>query len=794
VPTTGSELASEIMTTAEPAGKERADTVHTWRSLPWVTIAFLVTGGSVALAAAAGLFGPYESAAIFGIAIATLTALVVSTWVRKPSHLWPWACIAASFMLFLAGGVVRAYLQTVGDLTTSRSIIPDLIILPAYALLGAGLLGFWRRGARGSLRRSSVFLDGLIAALALAAVSWVFVVEPVLAQGDVPLSVKLIMIAYPSMSIFLVVVALRIALNPERSPVPAFWLLLAAMMSLFVGDALYLLADLSLVEIPAQLLDLPYAFAYLFAGAGALHPSMRSLTEPGYGQRMTESRLRIAIVGVALLIPAVLTLAYTSDVAADRAVLSMLMIVLTGAAVLRIVQALQTAERSEARLVFQAHHDSLTGLPNRRMMEEHLSQLLAKTPVDRTHVALLYLDLDRFKLVNDTLGHTRGDELLIEVAERLRQRVRPTDLVTRIGGDEFMIVLNRVVNVSQAVDLANRLRDSLTAPFIVKGMTFYLSASIGLAFASGDDPSATAEALVRDADTAMYQAKDAGRDAVAVFDQSMRDKVEERVELERDLHFAVSMAQLHLVYQPIVRLPHGSVAGMEALVRWSHPTHGVITPAKFIPLAEEAGLISEIGDWVLEESVRQFAAWRRQVPGMADLYISVNLSGAQLHDDHLVQRVADILTLHGLDGSSLCLELTESVVMQDPVSAAATLAELRGLGVQLAIDDFGSEYSSLAYLKRFPVSVLKIDKSFVVSLAHKDSADATLIATIVAMARALGITTVAEGVETRSQAIHLNELGCDSAQGFMYSRPVGPDRLVEVVSSLGTHRLHLVRD
>ena len=414
--------------------------------------------------------------------------------------------------------------------------------------------------------------------------------------------------------------------------------------------------------------------------------------------------------------------------------------------------------------------------------------------MDRTHVALLYMDLDRFKLINDTLGHTQGDELLIEVAARLRSHVRPTDLVTRIGGDEFMIVLNRVLNVSQAVDLANRLRSCLTVPFIVNGMTFYLSASIGLAFASGDDPSATAEALVRDADTAMYQAKDAGRDAVAVFDQSMRSKVEERVELERDLHFAISMAQLHLVYQPIVRLPHGTVAGMEALVRWAHPTHGVVTPAKFIPLAEEAGLISEIGDWVLEEAVRQFAAWRRQFPSMADLYISVNLSGAQLHDDRLVERVADVLALHALDGSSLCLELTESVVMEDPVSAAATLADLRGLGVQLAIDDFGSEYSSLAYLKRFPVSTLKIDKSFVDSLVRKDSADATLIATIVAMARALGIGTVAEGVETREQAEHLVELGCDSVQGFLYSRPVGPERLVEVVSSLGAQRLHLVRD
>ena len=316
--------------------------------------------------------------------------------------------------------------------------------------------------------------------------------------------------------------------------------------------------------------------------------------------------------------------------------LGLLMLAMTAAAVARIVQALHTAERSEARLVYQAHHDSLTGLPNRRMMEEHLSAMLQTKRADQTQVALLYLDLDRFKLINDTLGHSQGDKLLVEVADRLRAHVRPSDLVTRIGGDEFMILLDHVVSVSQAVDLANRLRASLTTPFVVNGMTFYLSASIGLAFASGDHPYATAEALVRDADTAMYQAKDAGRDAVAVFDQSMRTRVEERLELERDLHFAVPMDQLHLVYQPIVRLPQGTVVGMEALVRWSHPTHGVIAPVKFIPLAEESGLISDIGDWALDEAVGQFATWRRHDPSLADLYMSVNLSGAQLHDDHVV--------------------------------------------------------------------------------------------------------------------------------------------------------------
>jgi EAL domain-containing protein (putative c-di-GMP-specific phosphodiesterase class I) len=327
---------------------------------------------------------------------------------------------------------------------------------------------------------------------------------------------------------------------------------------------------------------------------------------------------------------------------------------------------------------------------------------------------------------------------------------------------------------------------------MMQGMSFYASASIGLAFASGEDPLATAEVLIRDADTAMYQAKDAGRDAVAVFDESMRTAVAERVELERDLRHAIARHQLHVVYQPIVQLPGGNVVGMEALARWAHPDHGVIPPAKFIPLAEESGLISAIGAWVLEEAVSQLAAWRRQWPEMASLYMSVNLSGVQLHDDDIVQRVADVLAINGLDGPSLCLELTESVVMDDPASAARTLEDMRRLGVHIAIDDFGSEYSSLAYLRRFPVTMLKIDKSFVDTLRREDSADATLIRTIVAMAEALDITTVAEGVEDRVQAVRLRELGCDAVQGYLFSRPVGADRLPEVVASLGVERLRLV--
>lgn len=758
---------------------------------PSVVAGYFVVAVALALLTGTGALGPWQPLALAALATAVVITIVASVHLRKPSRRWPWMLAAAALALFLVSALARSLLGTMGDLTAHRSLLPDMLALPAYALLGAGLLGFSRTHSSEPYRRWSILLDGFIAALALGALAWVFIVQPVLLQLQAPLQVKAVLTVYPPMSIFMVVVTMRIAFSPEQERVPAYWFVLSSMVFLFLGDVIYLLADLNVLRLPNQLIDLPYALAYLGAAAAALHRSMRQLTEPAPLTGPVGSRGRIALVAVALIVPALLTLREGSSSLTDRIVICLLMLGMTAAAVLRIVQALRTSERSEARLVHQANHDSLTGLPNRRLMERHLSKLLENRSAD-AHIAVLYLDLDRFKLINDTLGHSHGDALLVEVARRLRANVRPTDLVTRIGGDEFMVILGSVVSVPQALELANRLRDCLKAPFVVRGMTFYVSASVGLAFASGDDPQATAEALVSDADTAMYQAKDAGRDAVAIFDGSMRERVAERAELEHDLHAAVGANQLHLVYQPIVRLPAGGTVGMEALVRWTHPVHGVISPAKFIPLAEENGLISEIGVWVLEEAASQFAAWTRQYPDMADLYISVNLSGAQLHDSQIVSRVADALAVNGLDGSSLCLELTESVLMEDPGASASILSQIRKLGVRIAIDDFGSEYSSLAYLRRFPVTMLKIDKAFIGSLETRDNADATLVATMVAMGRALGITTVAEGVETAGQASRLTEVGCDAVQGFYYSRPVGPDRVPEVVASLGTQRLRLV--
>ena len=436
--------------------------------------------------------------------------------------------------------------------------------------------------------------------------------------------------------------------------------------------------------------------------------------------------------------------------------------------------------RAERVLAHQALHDHLTGLPNRALLLDRLAQALVRTARSgSTFVAVLFIDLDRFKLVVDELGHEAGDRVLRAVAARLRNVVRPSDTVARFAGDEFVVVCDDVQGPAEATRIANRIVEVLSLP-VDDHEELRVAASIGVALARGDE--LPAEALVRNADTAMHRAKELGRGRIELFDEAMRSRLVNRLRQERLLARAVADGQLSLHYQPVVRLPETEVSGVEALVRWEHPDRGLVLPGDFVPLAEESGLIVEVGSWVLAEGCRQAARWAGSGGPTRGLEVAVNLSAKQLAEPFFVKEVAGLLHEHGIGGRrpfSLWLEITETLLLEDPIVTASLLTELRGLGVRLAIDDFGTGYSSLAYLRRFPVDSLKIDRSFVSGL-DGDGDSRPIAAAIVEMAHALGLRVVAEGVETSTQLEALIDLGCDAAQGFLFA-PALPARQLEAL-------------
>ena len=427
---------------------------------------------------------------------------------------------------------------------------------------------------------------------------------------------------------------------------------------------------------------------------------------------------------------------------------------------------------SEARIAYLAQHDALTGLPNRALLQDRLDQALAHATRQGKRIALMFLDLDRFKTINDSLGHLTGDKLLQGVAGRLRQCVRETDTVSRQGGDEFIIVLTGVDSPDEAGRVAAKILDQLDAAFDVDGQQLRTSFSIGIALfpEDGHDP----ETLMKNADTAMYHAKESGRNTYRFFDERMNVNTLERLQLENGLRQAIGRQELRLAYQAQVDLASGRIIGLEALLRWASEPLGNVPPSRFIPLAEECGLIIPIGDWVLREACRQARQW--QDAGLAPVPVGVNLSALQFRRSDIVAGVAAALDESGLDGRWLELELTESLLMESGPDVILTLGRLKALGVRLSIDDFGTGYSSLAYLKRFPVDRLKIDQSFVRDLAQNPD-DAVIIRTIIQLGHNLRLEVIAEGTETLEQMDFLRREGCTAAQGYLFSRPVPADAI-----------------
>ena len=433
---------------------------------------------------------------------------------------------------------------------------------------------------------------------------------------------------------------------------------------------------------------------------------------------------------------------------------------------------------AEEQLLRDALHDTLTGLPNRALFTDRLERSISRLTRDAGHhFAVLFLDLDRFKVINDSLGHGCGDQLLISFAKRLIDCLRPSDTVARLGGDEFTILLEDPREPDHAAGVADRILDSLKKPFMLGAHEVYISTSIGIA--TSDTPYSRPQDVLRDADTAMYRAKAGGKSRYQTFDAAMHARAVKLLKLENDLRRAIDREEFTLHYQPILNIGAKTIRGFEALLRWQHPELGLIAPSDFIPVAEETGLIIPIGKWVLAEACRQAAAWHASHPDRP-IDINVNLSGKQFSQDDLVEQVTSVLRHTGLPAHHLILEITESVVMEHPEQTIKTLQQLKSLGVKIHIDDFGTGYSSLAYLQRFPVDTMKIDRSFITRIGDNPE-NGEIVRTIIALAHNLNMNVTAEGIETPAQLAHLTSLNCESAQGYFLSRPIHADEATDML-------------
>jgi diguanylate cyclase (GGDEF)-like protein len=441
-------------------------------------------------------------------------------------------------------------------------------------------------------------------------------------------------------------------------------------------------------------------------------------------------------------------------------------------------------KNSEKKLIHNVCHDSLTGMPNRVLFIEHLKNSFLQSKKNNDYLfAVLFLDLDRFKIVNDSLGHLVGDKLLINTANRLKSCLRDDDTLARLGGDEFVILLKNISQLDDAIEIANRIQDAVSAPFHFDDLEVFTSLSIGIALS--DSEYQNSEDILRDADTAMYRAKEWGKEGkarYAVFNEEMHRSAVKLMHLENDLRRAIERQEFKLYYQPIVCLQSGLLLGFEALIRWQHPTRGLLSPNEFIPIAEENGLIIPIGYWVISEACHQLSQWQKRYNNYR-LIISVNLSSNQFLQIDLADRILSILQENQLKPSHLKLEITETTLMTNTDSALTLLTQLKSLDIEISMDDFGTGYSSLSYLYKFPMNTLKIDKSFIASLEHGNE-NAKIVSTILTLSESLGFKAIAEGIETKQQLNILLDLQCKYGQGFLFCEPLDKENTEEMFVAL----------
>ena len=674
---------------------------------------------------------------------------------------------------------IGAHDITSGSLSAAGRNVRDGALLLANVLLVVGLLAASRRRLRADSR--AVISDGLIIGLGAWIVLWVVLLQPALhGVTGLPASTLLRGATLALLSIVLFLVATL--LFSDTAPVASVYLATAAVLLVLTGEILYLMDASPDSSLAPRLVVAPFIAASAAASSMLIHPSVRALMTPARRRPAPPLMTRLVTTTASLVGPVVMVTLTDAADRNDRIVRVVSIVVLSVVVMARVVQSVRANARTQAGLEHVARTDPLTGLPNRNAMLDLVTDATQRAHGTARQPTVLFIDVDRFKNINDSLGHSAGDDVLLEVARRLVAAVPGHASVGRISGDEFVVLDPNTETATQAVVLAEKVLDSLREPLGLRQGDMFVSVSIGVAMAVRA-VELSADEILRHADTAMYRAKDAGRNCIAFFDDSMVEKVTQRLDIETALYRALDKNEVRLVHQPIVDTQLGVVIGFEALMRWDRGANGTVSPADFIPIAEETGTIVPLGSWALLDALTQLRMWIDAGACTENTSISVNVSARQLHDPTFVTVVTEALSRAGVSADQLWLEVTESLMITEPTQALSTLTQLNAIGVRVAIDDFGTGYSSLSLLQRFPIQRIKIDRAFVNALTS-DEGSHSIVRTIVAMADALGADIVAEGVETAEQLRILSSLDCHKAQGYLISHPVDTSSVPATVAEL----------
>jgi len=735
-------------------------------------------GGIAATALAAAVVNPSEPALYTLVGAGAVAMALIGIRAHRPARprpehaapVEPWMLLILGLLMFVVGDALRLAGHGT-DVTAGFPAVGDGVLVAAYGATVLGLLGLLHDRFPGQVVEC-LLEAGLVAGVVSLAL-WVLGVEREMA-GGLDLVAGVTALVLTALAVFVLWLAISLVLlSPERPPCQGRLLLGVAGLS--IVHAAVAGEVLGGPQPPQRLLAVGACAGYLVWAWGALHPSMSHLFEP---LALGPSRLRRRQLAILSLVAFVGPLLLSSAEVAGREIdLLSLGIGLAALALMGIVYLARLVHARE-RVEWRAHHDELTGLPNRAVYIDRLSLALAHARRSGGGLAVMFLDLDRFKNVNDSLGHAEGNRLLQAAARRLQGCLRDDDTIARFGGDEFAVLLPEISGAHDAVGVAQKLLAVFEKPFDIADRQLFTSTSVGVALYPSDG--VEADQLLRNADAAMYRAKERGRNAFHLYSKEISARMRERLALETALHGAIDRGELVLHYQPKVEVMTGRIVGVEALVRWRHPERGLIGPDEFIPIAEETGLIGDLGEWVLQVACAQTRAW--QDDGLPELILGVNVSPRQFRDQRVADMVARILRSTGLEPWFLELELTEGLAMETADQTMTALHDLRAMGVQSSLDDFGTGYSSLSYLTRLPIERLKIDKSFVARIGpDPDGEDAAIVRAVIVLAHSLGLQVVAEGVETPEQLVFLQEHGCDLMQGFLYSRPVPPEALREML-------------